>query len=538
MILSDVKVSINNHTVLNNINFILNQNDKVGLVGINGSGKSTLLKTIVGKIKIDSGNIKLSNETIGYLKQEIMPVFNKLSIIEYIKSEIGIDKLEIKLQELENNLNEDNMGEYGDILNKYLSIDGYNFEDNLKVIVSGLKLNESLDSKIEILSGGEKIKVLLASLLLSNSDILLLDEPTNNLDLEALEWLENYLKSTDKKMIIVSHDEFFLNNITNKICELDNGKLFEYNMSYSQYLIEKDREYNRKLEEYSKAIEEKDKLKKQVQKAKEWANKGNNKKAHNDNDKLANNFAKEKTNNSNVSKLSRALEKIEVPNFEEKKPINFFFTFDNIKGNKDIVLENLVCGYDNFRTPILNTAISFGQKLQINGGNGSGKTTLINTILGNIKPLEGRIIIGNNSKIGYISQDTLSTNDDSTVLEYLKKDKEDVDLSLIFILLDKFNISYDDRYKKYCNLSPGERTRVNLVKIALDKTNVLILDEVTNHLDKEAIELIYELISTYEGTIISISHNRKYNEILNADVILDMETGLFKYNNFIQDKHR
>ena len=269
-----------------------------------------------------------------------------------------------------------------------------------------------------------------------------------------------------------------------------------------------------------------DKLKKQVQKAKEWANKGTNKKAHNDNDKLANNYAKERTNSGNVSRLSRELESIEIPKFEEKRPIKVFFNFENSKGNKDILLSHLVCGYDSFTTPEINLLIPFGTRLNVTGGNGSGKTTLIKTILGQIDPLSGEVRIGNDARIGYISQNTLDSQTSDSIYTYLTKEKEDVDKSYIFVLLDKFNIGYDDKDKAYSSLSPGERTRVNLAKLALDNINVIVLDEVTNHLDKEALDLIYELVRDYEGTIISISHNRKYNEQLDANVELDVKTGI------------
>ena len=321
MIVNNLKKQMGNKEVLNGVSFTLSDTEKIGLVGINGSGKSTLLKVLSGEIKMNSGDIKLGSQTVSYLKQEIPFEYNEYTIIDYIKAATGFDKLEERLHQLENNLNDENMNEYSDILEAFLAIDGYSFEDNLKNILSGLNLNEELDSKIGTLSGGEKIKVLLAVVLLENADILLLDEPTNNLDLEAIKWLEKELKSSDKKMIIVSHDEVFLNNIVNKIYELSNGIIKEYNLSYKDYLKQKDIEYNKLKEKYESAQEQKDKLKKQVQKAKEWANKGTNKKAHNDNDKLANNYAKERTNSGNVSRLSRELESIEIPKFEEKRPI-------------------------------------------------------------------------------------------------------------------------------------------------------------------------------------------------------------------------
>ena len=399
-------------------------------------------------------------------------------------------------------------------------------EENLKSILSGLHFKNGLDSKVSELSGGEKIKVLLSILLLQNADILLLDEPTNNLDIEAIKWLENYLKSTNKKMIIVSHDEVFLDTIVNRIFELRDGNIKVYNMSYKEYLTQKEIEYNRSKQEYENAKAEKDKLKKQLVKATSWKDKGTSSKAHNDNDKLSNNYARERTNSSNVSKISKALDKVVIPKFEEKESINFFFELDDSKGNKDIILNDLVCGYDKFQTLPINLNIKYGSKIQIEGGNGSGKTTLIKTIMGIISPISGTIEMGNNVRIGYISQDTLTDNNDESIIDYITKDSSDVDYSMIFTMLDKFGISYEDKDKKYSTLSPGERTRVNLVKLALNKINVLILDEVTNHLDIDALNLIYELVSSYNGTIISISHNRKYNEILNATSVLDIEKGI------------
>lgn len=198
MQVNNLKIGFNNNEILKNISFHLVQGEKVGLVGPNGSGKSTLLKVLANKLQLDSGKVKLENETIAYLKQEISHEFDDYSIIDYIKNQTGIGKLEIRLHELEDNLNENNMIEYSDVLDNFLSLDGYSFENNLQNIMNGLHLNKSLDSKIYTLSGGEKIKVLLCVMLLSNGNVLLLDEPTNNLDIEAINWLENYLRNLKK----------------------------------------------------------------------------------------------------------------------------------------------------------------------------------------------------------------------------------------------------------------------------------------------------------------------------------------------------
>ena len=526
MIVNNLSYQVNGKNIIDDVSFVLSNKNKVGLVGVNGSGKTTLLKILSSKLKDYTGNVNNESETIAYLKQEIEPKYNDLSIFEYVKQETGLKNLEEKLKILENNLTEENMEEYGELLNNYLLLDGYSVENNLKEILNGLDFKKDLYTKISILSGGEKIKILLSVVLLKNADILLLDEPTNNLDLEAILWLEQKLKNSNKKMLIISHDETFLNNIVNKIFELSKGKLIEYNLSYEEYLKEKNFEYEQEKLKYESLQEKRKNLKKQLQKAKEWVNGINNKKAHNDNDKLANNYQKEKTNMGNISKLSKELENIEIPTFEEKKPISVFFNFDDIKGNKYISIENLVCGYDDFRTSKINIYIPFGSKVSIKGENGSGKTTFLKTILGFEEPLSGNLKIGNAVKLGYISQNTLeNVEDEETIITYLLKNNSKKDKSQIFSILDKFDINYEDRNKVYVNLSPGERTRVNLARLAVDDINTLVMDEVTNHLDKKALDLIYELIEKYEGTIISVSHNRRYNELLDSDITLDIKTG-------------
>ena len=242
MQVSNLKSGFKNNEILEDISFHLAKGEKVGLVGPNGSGKSTLLKVLSNELPLDSGKIKLENETITYLKQEIPHEFDNYSIIDYIKNQTGIGKLETRLSELENNLTDDNMNEYGEILDNFLSLDGYSFEINLQDLIDGLNLDKSLDSKISTLSGEEKIKVLLCAMILSNGDILLLDGPTNNLDIEAIDWLENYLRNLKKSIIMVSHDEVFLNNIVSKIFEMSDGKLNEYNLSYDDYLKQIEKE--------------------------------------------------------------------------------------------------------------------------------------------------------------------------------------------------------------------------------------------------------------------------------------------------------
>ena len=215
MEVNNLTVSIGSQKLIENISFSLYTNNKIGLVGSNGSGKSTLLKTLSQIIKPINGNINYNGQSFGYLMQEINCDYIDMNILDYIKMETGILNLENQLRILENTLNDKNMDEYSEILNQYLTLDGYNFDDNLKIILQGLNFKQNINNTINILSGGEKIKIMLAVLLMSDNDILLLDEPTNNLDQEAVMWLEKFLINSNKPMIIISHDETFLDNVTN-----------------------------------------------------------------------------------------------------------------------------------------------------------------------------------------------------------------------------------------------------------------------------------------------------------------------------------
>lgn len=530
MIVKNLSKSFNSNKILDNISFVLEDNDKVCLIGNNGVGKSTLLKILNGNINYDSGNINYNDESIGMLMQEIDIEDYDLIIIDYIKKKTNFLLLEEKLHKLEKNLNDSNMEEYGNVLDLYLKLDGYNFENNINMLLNGLGLNKDLNKKVKELSGGEKIKVLLTILLLSNPDIMLLDEPTNNLDIDGITYLENYLVKLNKKMIIVSHDEEFLNNISNKIFELNQGKLTEYKMPYYEYLDYKKKEYKRNLDKYNSINEKKEELKSRIKEAEKWSNKGVNKKKK-DNDKIAANFAKEQTKKTsgNISKLKRELEKEENIDFKKKEKVSFDVNFTNEKGNKDIVINNLVCGYENFKTNKINLNIPFGMKVRIDGKNGTGKSTFIKTLLSRIDKVSGNIIKGNEVKFGYISQDTLIEDNNKTIYEYLTDGIDEVNNGLLFTVLDKFNISYEDRNKKYSKLSPGERTRVNLAKLSIDEVNVLVLDEITNHLDMEALNLIYDMLGSFKGTIISISHNRKFNEILSPDITYNISSSKIEY---------
>lgn len=527
MIVNNLSYEIAGKKVLDNVSFSINKGDKIGLIGKNGAGKTTLLKILSGEIIEYSGNI-VDVGTVGMLKQEIELKYMNYSVIDYLRKVCGIEELEKIIESYEAS----GTAEYFEALEKYNEIDGYLFDTNVVKGLRKLNMLDCFNDKVSELSGGEKIKVLLLELILKKADIILLDEPTNNLDTKTIEYLKDILKYLGKSLMIVSHDEAFLSEIVNKVFVLEDGKITEYNVGYEEYLSLKENEYNNNMLEYEKALKEKQNIKKRIQRAKEWENKGRNKKANNDNDKIANDYAKDRTKSSDISKLSRQLEKMEIPDFKYKEELDYFFRFDEDRGNKDIVLNNLVSGYASyesrcFKTPEVNATIKFGEKVSIVGSNGTGKTSLLKTILGKIQPISGSVQIGNSVKIGYISQETYIKNekDDTTIFEYITEGNDKIDKTFIFNVLNKFDIPYEKRNDKYNLLSPGERVRVNLAKFASTNTNIIILDEPTNHLDIEGISIIYDLIKSYKGTIISVSHNKKYNEILKPDKIIYIETG-------------
>ena len=526
MLVSDLFFELNGKNILNGVSFNINKNDKIGLIGKNGSGKTTLLNILSGNIKNNiKGNLNIDVDKVAILKQEIPFKYTKYSIIDYLKEVCSISILEKELNNFD--FENGNLEKYYMMLEKFESLDGYDFENKVIKYLNDLNLQKNINTKIYELSGGEKIKVLIIELFLKKSDIILLDEPTNNLDSKTIKYLKNKLKNSNGSMLIVSHDEDFLSEIVNRVFVLKEGNLSIYNVSYDEYLKLEQNEYNRNMQEYENAIKEKKILKQRLQKAKEWENKGRKNKANNDNDKIANNYAKEKTKNSDISKLNKELSELNIPNFKYKQDLDYFFKFNEEKGNKDIIISNLVCGYNNFKTPILNININFGDKISIIGSNGSGKTTLIKTLIGKIKPVSGNIKIGNTVKFGYISKDTFlnDKNNKITIIDYIIEKNENIDKTFVFNILNKFDIKYDDRNKQYNLLSPGERARVNLAKFAANNTNVIILDEPTNHLDIEGIRIMYDLIESYKGTIISISHNEKYNKLLKPNKILNIETG-------------
>ena len=532
----NISKSYNGKDILNNISFYINEKEKIGIIGHNGVGKTTLLRIISGEEEPDTGEIlREENILIGYFKQEFTIHEENYDIESFIKKYIGIDVLEAHLHDLENEMSDDQnkIDEYCNIQNEYIRLDGYNIPYKLDKVLFGLGLNQEIKSKkIKELSGGQKEKVMLASVLLKGTDLLILDEPTNNLDLKSIEWLEKYLKEIQCPIMIVSHDRKFLDDIVTKIIEIDyfTRNIIEYPRNYSEYKKFKQQQEEAKLKRYQEQQEKIGDLKKSIRQKKEWAQKGN-KQEVSDKDKLARGYLRNRSQTlaSNAKKIENQISQMEIMDRPKiKNKLHIEITNSKKEGNTDIIAKDLVSGYDNgFKTEPINLHIKYGERIVITGDNGSGKSTFLKTLIGEQKQIEGQTYIGNGIKIGYISQDTKEQNNES-IEEYVKnslKNQKIDDSSIIYTVLNQFNFDYEERKKKYSILSPGERTRLKLAIFSLEDINTLILDEPTNHLDIEALEAIEEVLKDFNGTVIAISHDRQFIKNIYPNKILEFTKG-------------
>ena len=536
---NNISKSYKGKTVLNKIQFEINHGEKVGLIGSNGVGKSTLMRIISGIEEPDEGTIEINNpEFVGFLRQEFKIDEENETIVSFIKKEIGIDKIEADLKYLEETMGEDieKIEKYCELQEKYTLLDGYNFDYKLDTILNGLGLGKEFkDRKISELSGGQKNKVMLTLVLLKGAELILLDEPTNNLDLKSIKWLENYLSSLDIPCLIVSHDRRFLNKVTTKTIEIDEFERTckEYPGNYLEYVEFKKKEEEKQLELYSSQQEQIKVLQDSIKQKKDWAIKGR-KQGVKDNDKYTRGYERDRASGlaskaKQIEKQIQQMDKIERPKTRNKLQIKI--NTSKMKGSTNISFKDLVCGYEKgFQTEPVSLDCHFGQKIIIIGDNGSGKTTFLKTLMKEQKPISGNVDIGSALKIGYIAQDT-KENTDLTIDEYIKKsiDHENLqDKSMIYTVMKQFNFAYEDKDKKYSELSPGERTRIHLAIFSLLDINTLILDEPTNHLDIEALEALEKVLENFEGTVIAISHDREFIEKVCPDRILEMVEGKFR----------
>lgn len=521
MKIDNLSLSFGTAEVYKNLTVEFNQNDKVGIIGVNGAGKTTLFKLILGELTPDAGTITVSSK-IGYLPQVIEDNFDKeMSVFDYLLSARPIKELENKLTNLYEQIatekNEHNLKKYMKDITKVEDeltyYEQYNAESELLKIIAGMNIDDTLlDLKLKNLSGGQKSKIAFARLLYSKPETLLLDEPTNHLDLDTKDYIIEYLKNYKGLILVISHDTLFLDEITNKTLYIDKNKKTGtlYNGSYSKYeKIKKERELaTSRL--HDKQQKEEEKLKEIIARY----IRGNEKKA---------NIAKDRQ-----KKLEKLLsEKVEV----EKK--NKYTKFNiNIKYPSysiPISCNNLTFGYteENLLYQNLTFDLIRGEKFLIVGENGIGKTTLLKLIMNILTPLEGSINISEKTLIGYYAQEHDLLNKEKTIKEnFSDSGLTDYELRRF---LGSFLFTNDDIFKKINILSPGERSRVALAKIALSGANTLLLDEPTNHLDPMTQLIIADTFKDYEGTMLVVSHNLEFVDNLGIERMLLLPSGRIMY---------
>lgn len=511
-------------SILENINFTVNEGDKIGVIGVNGTGKTTLFKIISGVYGYDSGDIYTSKDCeIGYLEQNTNFQSNNTifeEVLEVFKDLIDMEKylreLELKIAEESTKENspilEKIMDEYSSKLENFASLNGYGYKSEAKGILKGLGFNdEDMDKPIGILSGGEKTRVLLGKLLLKKPTLLLLDEPTNHLDSEAIEWLEVFLKQYKGTFILISHDRYFLDQSVNRIFEIHNKKLKSYNGNYSKFIelskVEKELEL-KKFEEQQKDIK---KQEESIERLKAFGREKHLKRAR----------SKEK-----------ALDKIDILDKPEayRKRAKIQFNPSSTSGNDVLQVRDVSMGYGNrilFKD--LNIDIYRGEKVALIGANGIGKSTLFKIITDEITPLSGTVKLGTNVNVSYFHQEQKTLNLDNTIIDEIWEDNKSLTQTLLRSMLGAFLFEDEEVFKKISTLSGGERARVAILKLILSNANFLLLDEPTNHLDIDSKEVLEEALSNYTGTIFTISHDRYFlNTVVDKILVLDRD-GITEY---------
>lgn len=521
MKIDNLSLSFGTAEVYKNLTVEFNQNDKVGIIGVNGAGKTTLFKLILGELTPDAGTITVSSK-IGYLPQVIEDNFYKeMSVFDYLLSARPIKELENKLTNLYEQIatekNEHNLKKYMKDITKVEDeltyYEQYNAESELLKIIAGMNIDDALlDLKLKNLSGGQKSKIAFARLLYSKPETLLLDEPTNHLDLDTKDYIIEYLKNYKGLILVISHDTSFLDEITNKTLYIDKNKKTGtlYNGSYSKYeKIKKERELaTSRL--HDKQQKEEEKLKEIIARY----IRGNEKKA---------NIAKDRQ--KKLEKLLNEKVEVEKKNKYTKFKINIKYPSYSIP----ISCNNLTFGYteENLLYQNLTFDLIRGEKFLIVGENGIGKTTLLKLIMNILTPLEGSINISEKTLIGYYAQEHDLLNKEKTIKEnFSDSGLTDYELRRF---LGSFLFTNDDIFKKINILSPGERSRVALAKIALSGANTLLLDEPTNHLDPMTQLIIADTFKDYEGTMLVVSHNLEFVDNLGIERMLLLPSGRILY---------
>ncbi|WP_299287384.1 ABC-F family ATP-binding cassette domain-containing protein [uncultured Mucilaginibacter sp.] len=494
--INDLTYEIGSRALYDEANWHIKPGEKIGLIGANGTGKTTLLKLIVGDLKPTSGTISKSKElTIGYLNQDLLSYASDKSILHvameaFERQNQLHDEIEALLKKLETDYSEDVLHKLSDKQSEFEALDGYNIEYKAHEILAGLGFSDAdTERKLSTFSGGWRMRVMLAKILLQAPDILLLDEPTNHLDLPSIQWLEDYLKAFEGAVVIVSHDRWFLDKVINKTVESRKGKLTSYSGNYSFYVEEKD----------LRGEIQKNEFKNQQAKIKQE-------------ERLIERFRAKASKAKMAQSRIKALDKLErVEDVDDDNPsVNFSFKFSRQSGRHVINIENLTKKYPAIDiVEGAHAVIEKGDKIALIGANGRGKSTVLRIIAGADQDFEGKSETGYNVTQTFFAQHQLEAlHLDSEILQELQRFAPKHNETELRSILGSFLFTGDDVFKKIKVLSGGEKSRVALAKALTADANFLILDEPTNHLDIASVNILIQALQQYEGTVIAVSHDR------------------------------
>jgi len=480
--------------------FQLNPGEKVGLVGPNGAGKTTLFRMITGEQDADEGEVLVPKRlSVGYFRQDIEEMSGRSVLDEAIAGSGRLGDLHHELAELQEALGDPTreaemdkiLERFGEVQEEYDHLGGYALEGQAREVLQGLGFDEArIDGDVGALSGGWKMRVAMARVLLGKPDVLLMDEPTNHLDIESIVWLESFLKSRSGALLMTSHDRDFMNRIVTRIAEIDGGDITSYSGNYEFY------ERERALRE---ANREAAFARQQAMLAKEQ--------------RFIERFSAHAAKAAQVQSRVKALEKIEKIELPKKRQVvKFDFRVPPRSGDQVAVLEEVSKAYGNrVIYDTLNLTIRRGERWAVMGRNGAGKTTMLKMLAGALEPDAGSIKLGANVKMGYFAQQALQVLDpDLTVLEQVERDFPHESGAALRNLLGAFQFSGDEVEKKIRALSGGERSRLVLARMLLYPPNFLVLDEPTNHLDLATKDMLVEALQDFEGTMIFVSHDRTF----------------------------
>ncbi|HEX8253659.1 MAG TPA: ABC-F family ATP-binding cassette domain-containing protein [Thermoanaerobaculia bacterium] len=479
--------------------FQLNPGEKAGLVGPNGAGKSTLFRMLMGEESPDDGVVNVPKKiSIGYFRQEVDEMSGRSVLDEAIAGSGRLGDLHHELIELEQAIGDPDRPDYDKVLERFGTVQeeyqhqgGYELEARAREVLHGLGFADSqIDGDVGALSGGWKMRVSMAKILLGKFDVLLLDEPTNHLDIESIVWLERFLKSVPSTILMTSHDRDFMNRIVTKIVEIDEGDIVSYSGDYDFYVREREQ---REVNQEAAYARQQAKLAKEQRFI----------------DRFAAHAAKAAQVQSRVKMLEKQ-ERVEPP--KKRKAMKFDFRAPQRSGEDVVALKSVS---KSFGTRTIYNAFDFhvrrGERWCVMGKNGAGKSTLLKMIAGSLQPDAGQVKLGASLKMGYFSQQALDVLDpELTVWEQIQKDFPLEGIGTLRNLLGAFQFSGDDVDKKIRSLSGGEKSRLVMARMLLDPPNFLVLDEPTNHLDLATKEMLIDALGNFEGTMLFVSHDRTF----------------------------